>query len=411
MEDYSQSSKVKIEKIKIAGIELQREYINNLSIYESICQPAITGNISLNDFQGLKELKEVFIGDDLEISFLTENRQPLNLKFKIFSSEANEVLKGRLFHSSKFGFCSPWMIDGMTKRYSKNYENKFIHEIIEDLLKHCGAKVGFIEPTMQLFETFVCPLWTPIHTIKHLLNYAKNKSEQGGYVIFTDLKSDKVNVMTIESMLNNKIGTYDKEFDMYPGNAAYEGSTPQITFETDFDIIRHLNVGMGKYIVQGFDFDRNDFYSIEDNIQKYDHSHLTNKFPIESKYLSTEYALTNFNPIFSTFADGTIEDKVLKDLLDGYQRTRYSHLFSDMFKINIFSNASTSRRCGMIASIKYPSINENVKGNNNQNKHFKGNALIRDIHHIIANEQYSHVISLALDGYHEFSDARPSAWK
>lgn len=417
-EIFQQLRKIKIEKISIAGIELKRELIQSLDIYESITQPAITGTISLADYQGLKELKEVFAGDSIELSYMTENSDNLTLKYSIFASQDNSIEQGKQFHTSVFSFCSSWMIDGMTRQISKPYKNKYIHEIIEDLLKECGAKIGYIEPTKQLLETFVTPLWTATHSIKHLLNYAKNTNDVGGYVIFTDMKTDKVNVVTLDYLMRENLGVYNK-FAMNTGNTAFEGRIDQITFETDFDIIRNLNIGMGTYRVYGYDFDRNKFYEMNSSVVDYSHKHLANKLPINSKYIDKKYSTNLFTPLFSTFADGTVEDKILKDLLDGYQKTFYSHVFSDTFKINISSNASSSRRAGQIAQVDIPSIREHVKADTktqnakykDQHKHFKGKMLIRDIRHIIVNETYNQIISLVLDGYYDYKNSEPADWK
>lgn len=421
MEDFSQQSKIKIEKVTIAGIELQREYIKELIIYESITQPAITGTISLADYQGLKELKEVFAGDDLKISLLTENKENLTLKFKIYASQDNMIEYGKMFQSNNFSFCSEWMIDGLSRQISKPYKNKYIHEIIKDLLEECGAKVGIIEETMQLHETYVTPWWTPIHSIKHLLTYAKNKADVGGYVIFTDLKTDKVNVVTLDYLMKGNLGKYDK-FTMTSGNISYEGKFEKATFETDFDIIRNLNNGFGCYRVYGFDFDRNKFYEIKDTVIEYKHKHLAKKIPINAKYIDKKYGTNFFSSLFPVFADGTTEDKIHKNLLDGYQRTFYSHVFSDTFKLNLSANGSSSRRAGMTAQIDFPSVNENVKADQSQpgpqqgkykdqHKHFKGVTLIRDIKHIISNDQYMHLISLAVDGYQTFENPAVGEWK
>ena len=57
---------LKISKASINGVEIQKDHIYLIDIYESLMQPGITGKIQILDFQAIVELGNVFGGDDLD---------------------------------------------------------------------------------------------------------------------------------------------------------------------------------------------------------------------------------------------------------------------------------------------------------------------------------------------------------
>ena len=150
-------SKFEKKTFKIKGVEILPQAISEVNIYESILNPGIMGNMTIADWQGLDEVGQVFGGDDFEIVFKTEDDTELSLKYKIYSNVTSND-PGRSFNTSGYSFCSEWMIDGLTRQISKHYKDKYIHEIIKDLLTECGAKIGFIEPTKQKLNHFTTPL-------------------------------------------------------------------------------------------------------------------------------------------------------------------------------------------------------------------------------------------------------------
>jgi hypothetical protein len=393
-------TKIKLEKFTIKGIEILGETIASFDIYESVTQPGITGEIEFADWQGLNEIEQIFAGDDIEIAFSSEDKSVLSMKFKLYACENMQIHDKQTYKTMKYQFCSPWLIDALVRQISKPYKEKYLHEIIEDLLKECGAQIGFIEPMKQKMECFVTPLWTAIHSIKHILTFAKNKNDVGGYVLFTDLKTGKVNCCTIDYMYKKSLGYYE-EFLFHPGNEFYEGKIRHITMESNYDIIRHINQGMNKYEVEGFWYDKNKFIVTKDTIKDYKHKHLGTKFPVNPEYLDKKYWSKEYTTLYPKQAAAVTNEKDFMDLLDGKQYFRYTMLFSDIFKLNISTQGETTRRVGWLAKVDVPSQNEET--NKDGYKDYKGDYLIRDIRHTYSQGVYMQFICLASDGFKMFT--------
>lgn len=393
---------LELSKVTINGIEVLREYISLIEIYESLQQPGITGMIHLMDFQGIQELGNIAAGDDIVISFsvIDKKNKAIEATFKIYSNEGNKVLPGNSYDVTCFGFCSPWMIAGLTKKVSKNYTDKFIHEIVKDLLETAGASINFIEPTKQKLDIFVTPLWTPYHSIKHLLSFALNTSDKAGYLCWTDLRTGKVNVTTLDYLLKGTLGKFS-QFMVYPANQRYEGKINDLTFESSFNLVRQLNAGISHSHI-GFNFDQGKHLIVEDSHGKLDYTHLSKKFPIPNSYLTDKsYNFPKFTAIYPQSKDPIKGDARQKDLISGIANNEHTFLAVDTLKINIIAPGEPERRVGWLATVDFPSQNVNA-GDKTGYKQLKGDYLIRDIKHSFSfHVEYKQAITLISDGYKE----------
>lgn len=412
MSNSSILENLKLSKVSINGIDVQKEHIYNIEIFESLMQPGITGYIDILDFQAIVELGHIFANDNLDLEFnvSSDNKKPLINKFKIYSNEGSKILPQHQYNVTRLGFCSDWLIDGLTKKVSKYYKNKFIHEIISDLLGECNAPIGFIEPTKQKLENFVTPYWTPYHSIKHLLSFTLSSSNSAGYLCWTDLSTGKVNVTSISYLYKGSLGKY-KKFIINPGNVRYEGRILDSTIETNYDIIRLINNGLPITKVYGFNFDKGKVIETKESVNDINQVHLGKKLPINTKYTSKDYNGFRYTSLFpngsNSIADN--DDKIL-DLVNGSLMNEYTLLASDIFKINIMSPGEPGRRVGQLAEVDIPSQNLNA-GQKEGNKQLKGDYLIRDIRHTFSFfSDYNQAITLVSDGYKEFNRTELINW-
>lgn len=395
-----------LRKVTLKGISIETSFISNIEIYESITQPGITGYIDIKDYQGLQEIGKVFADDELIITVGVDNDESneLNLTFKIFTNEGSKQLPLNTYDYLKLGFCSPWLIDGLSRLVSKPYEDKLVSEIIQDLLEECDAKIGYIEPTKTKLENFVSPLWSPYHTIKHLLTYAMNTNNVGGYLCWTDLKTGKVNVTTVDYMLKGSFGKYDNTgFEINCSNIRYSGRVIDMSIESSYDTIRTINTGAPNIKHYAFNYDDNNVYVTQNKIIDDKTTRLGTKYPLLKKYNSKKYTTHKFTPLFPQTANSIASDKTkLTDLLEGLESTNYNMLTADIFKINIETLGETKRRVGWLANLSYPSVGVNA-GNTEGHKQLKGLYLIREIKHTFAlNSDYKQYITLVSDGYKDF---------
>jgi len=397
---------LRLKKVLINDIEIIREHITAIKIFETITQPGITGYIDIMDYQALVEKGEVFAEDKIKIIFTVEGQTDLTLDYVLYSNEKGSVLPEQHYNTIRFNFCSSWLIQGLSKTLSINYDDMKISQIISSLLTECGAQIGYIEPTKQIIESFVSPYWSPYHIIKYLLSFAINSSGTGGYLCWTDLKTGKVNVTTLDYLMKGSLGRFD-EFLVNPENPRYRGRIDNLTVETNYDIIRLLSNGGAGTKYYAFNFDKKKVISTELNISNVNQTHLSSKYPLYPKYLNDiKYHNIAFCSLFpNTKGAITGDDSKLNDLLNGKIQNDYSLLSTDVFKINFLTNGDPDRRCGWLAKLDFPSQNLNVEGQSSEiNKQYKGDYLIRDISHSFSfHEEYSQAICLCSDGFKEFS--------
>lgn len=398
----SVQEQLRLKKVSINGIDVIREHISMIEIFESITQPGMTGFIDIMDFQAIVEKGNIFADDKIKITFTVEGQNDLNLEYVINSNEGGKMLPNQQYNTARLGFCSAWLIPALSKTVSKHYSDKFIHEILQDLVEECGGKVGFIEPTKQKLEIFVSPLWSPYHTMKYLMKFALNESGKGGYLCWTDMKTDKVNITTVDKMISGYFGRFDT-FKTFTKNPNYHGRIHHLTVETNYDIIRLVQNGAANTKLYGFNYDTKAPIISDDGISKIKQGHLSKKLPVPSKYTSDKkFASVKFCPLFpNTKASIGGDDSKLKDLLDGALQAEYSMLVTDAFKINILTGGDPDRRAGQIASLDFPSQNVNVEGHTNEiYKQYVGDYLIRDINHTFSFfSEYKQAICLAADGF------------
>jgi hypothetical protein len=403
-------TKLRIDKITIKTWDILFQSVIDLNIYESLCREGITGTITLADWQGIRELGHVFAGDDIYLTFKSEDRPTLVLKYKIYATKDNRQLLHQTYNTTTFLFCSPWLIDGFGRQLSKPYKDKYIHEIVKDLLEDCGAEVGFIEPTKQKLESFVTPLWTPIHSIRHLLNFAMNKENKGGYVLWTDLPTGKVNMKTLDTIFKGSEGETSRFAEM-PANIQYEGAIKDATYEQTWDMIQYMHIGMNKIRNYSLWFDKKQVVETKDNIQDMKYEHLASKFPMDQKYLDKKYWVNYYQCLYPKKADAVTSQEELDDFVKGEQYTRYAYLMTDITKINFQTVGHSERRVGMVAELDLHSQNE--ADTQTGNLQVNGDYIIRDIrHHISApnNAQYDQYVTIITDGYHEFERTEVITW-
>lgn len=398
---------LKINKIEIKGIAIEPSYVTAIDIFESLTQPGITGYINIQDYQGLRELGNIFAGDEIKFSFgVQDQSDDLELAFFVYTDEGSSINPLLLYDTLHLGFCSKWIVDGLTKAVSKPYKDKFIHEIIEDIIKtECpDAKIGFIEPTIQKLEHFLSPRWSPIHTIKYLLSFAMNTEKIGGYIMWTDLKKDQIYVTTVDYLIKGNLERSDISFNILPGNKRYAGQIISSTFESSYDSIRMINSGLQDTIFYGFNYDKKKFTTSKDKNTDLKNKRLSKKLPIQTKYKEDKkYAKYKFSPLFPS-TDNSIagDDTKIDNLVNGSLYNYYTFLTSDLFKINIETIGETKRRVGQLVLLEYPSQNNNTEKSNDDNNQLKTDYLIREIRHSFSSYiDYKQYITLIIDGYNQ----------
>lgn len=409
--DNNRQTILRITKITIKGISINLAYASKVEFYESLSQPGITGFITINDYQALQEIGDVFSNDEIVFTFGIEgNESDYTLKYTIYTNDGSRHLTRQTYDVLRLGFCSPWMIDALTRNLSKPYgtvdEPMKISDIVKDLLTECGAEIGYIEPTKQVLENFVTPLWTPYHSIKYLLGFATNEDMKGGYICWTDFKTGKVNVTSLDYLLQGTLGKFES-FTVNATNPRYVGSIIEMNFETNYDSIRMVTNGLPNTIVASFNYDKTKYMETNKNVNDDVLTRLGKFLPIPTRYQDDKYLNVEFTPLFPPTAESIAsDDSKLTDMVDGFLLNKYAFMSVDTFKLNIKTRGETNRRAGWLANLKYPSADaKNMnRGSRTENKQYAGDYLIREIKHEFGlNVDYTQYVTLVSDGFQEFS--------
>jgi hypothetical protein len=188
-------------------------------------------------------------------------------------------------------------------------------------------------------------------------------------------------------------------------NAHNPDRITDITVGKTFDIIKYGNVGLGRNMFVGFDYDSCQVISNDKQIDGYKHNHLSLKLPLSTKYLGSAYRTvkeTFIYPNTDELITGTnIEDdkyiRQANELLDGKLYTKQSFTFSDMITLNLQTNGEgVYKRAGRMVWIEYPTRSAQER---KTSKMLSGTYLIRDLKHSVENMVYSNVMTVVSDGY------------
>jgi hypothetical protein len=386
-----------LKKIYIKGYELYPQSYTELNIYESLVFPAITGDIAVQDWQGFNEVGEIYAMDQIQIIFSTADRADLSLTFTIYASETIMASTGT-HHPVLYKFCSPWLIDAIATEYSKSWKEKYVHEIVTDILEYCGATMGIVEPTKQKLHRFTTPLWSPLHSIHHLSTFAINQDNKGGYVFWTDLKTGKVNYTTIDYLFTGKYGKEDQVFKALPKNQFYEARIYEMKLENNFDVIRAINQGMQRQQTTAYNYDTNKTYDFKTPANKIPYTHLSKFMCINSYFDNEKYTSVSGEYLYPVKDTLVTDEKEFTDLIDGRIKTRYTRLFSDEMKLTAKTNTNSERRVGNLCQVEYQSED---KTRAEWNKMYTGFYLIRNLRHLIYSGNYKHIVTFMSDGLKE----------
>jgi hypothetical protein len=393
-------------------ISIVPQNISGIEISETILEPGIVGFIDILDYQGIEEIGGVFAGDTITIVWGGTDDKDENLikaTFTIYCCEDNDLLPKQTYVTTRYGFCSPWVIDAFTRQISRVWENKTTTDMIQDLVKECGGTIGFVEESLTTLEKFVSPLWSPYRTIAYLMEISRSL-DGNGYLCWTDLRTGKVNITTLNYLMSGKLGHTNSAypFKSHVENPRYQSLIKDMTIESKYDIIRLVSAGLPSLKLIGFNFDEGKPINTKTSVTGLSNKHLSKHFPIPKKYLDKKYTTTKRTGVFPQTAEPTFHESQVLGLIENQLNHKYSMMATDIFKLNIYTIGEITRRAGWVADLDY--VSQNV-GSNAGNESMKGEYLICNINHMFAPMiDYTQVITLISDGYKQHKHPDMMRW-
>jgi hypothetical protein len=387
--------------------------IQQLSIYESIYNNCMFGNIIIIDDVGMIEtLALVGSGEEtIEVFIETPNSTEgmvtttLEKHFVINSlSNVKRNLQGSGQMSFTLGFVSPYLVKNNTTRISRSFNAMTASEIVDyvslDVMEF-GIDSGLEFTTLMTntktkhTKNIVVPNWKPFDLFNFLSKNSISIDGQSDYIFFEnnegfhfttiyDLKQkDITRMITVSGSAGN---SYANE-----GAVVMEGNNAEEWQELErFNISNNTAKGMygGRVIAHNI---------LTKSVSQYD---------IESEELEGELGDVGFGDVFKQeqFAEshiGYMSSNYLYDIHDKEDRSHYplydmkiSELRSNVVKFTI--PGDTNIFAGDVIEVLLPSTTAESA---EMDRYMSGNFLITAIHHKLNNAGYEMTIECSKDGF------------
>jgi len=230
--------------------------IVELSIYEDLFSPTMTGHFTLTDAQGFIETFDISGFNFIEITFSKTGVDDLNKIKKTFRvyKIGDRKQSTRSSEIYTIFFCSEELFISEQTKVVKSFKEKQISEIVNSILTNnlsvSSNKIGTIEPTTGVYN-FIIPNLKPFETINWLSTYAKSaeiiENRTGADLLFFE-NNKGFNFRSIQSMMyEDSVGTYHYDPQGLPNQTRdLEYLMTRILsykFVETFDTLKHINSG------------------------------------------------------------------------------------------------------------------------------------------------------------------------
>lgn len=233
--------------VTAAGVYDVYNHMIELSYFENLFSPVISGNLVLSDAAGIINISSLSGNDFIKIKFQKQNNEdtqtePLSIdrSFRVYSVTKRTIDPGNNFETYNIEFCSEELLLSEKYRISKSYKKTKISDIIADIMKtylkvgagQKGTKSFFYESTTGVYD-FVLPNKKIFETINWLTNYAMPSTNNIGADMLFYENSNGFNLSSLQSLFaKSSVAT----FTYNPKNIS-TGSDPYLE-EEQFEIMK-----------------------------------------------------------------------------------------------------------------------------------------------------------------------------
>lgn len=185
-----------------------RAYMNTLSIYESVFNPTLTGELRVQDDMNLSSLVPLIGLETLTLKFRIFN--PRTEKYRYYPYNESDSLIFAIYNQTeripqsqstetyRLGLTSRELILSSEKKFSRTFTNKRVEDVISDVLtQYVGTDKPFGSATspdgQPYFETtttpfsFVAPYISPLGAIKLATLQASASGNRANYFFYETL--------------------------------------------------------------------------------------------------------------------------------------------------------------------------------------------------------------------------------
>lgn len=440
-------------------ISLDSAQIMSIDVYESLIYPGITGELSYRDYHDLIENNNIFAGDDIDLEIEFRDRglhiDKNNYAITGFKQGNNA---DQVYNEVLITFETKWSTEASTRKLIEPLATRDTNRRIDEMVTYiveelCGGQMGIVVQTKGVYDSMTLPTWSLLDVLNYLMSFALSDStlstqgiESGGYCLWTDLTSGKVNFAPIDYLTFGSDGTntygtsttgdlsalQGYNFDDKTVNeleaittddtllkveTEYEHDYSHIRdvhVEQAFDIIDIINNGANHTRFVGFNYDENRVLEEEITINHFTANHISEGFPMPNKYIGSnqqfsskeiyvnDYRSARFSSMYPNtnnliVSDSSADSVSANQHVKGRLYTKFSNLFCDQIKINTVSVGDPySKKVGRQVQINIPSAG---KTQDAKNLHLSGTYIVRNNRHRFAAKYYINALTLMGDGF------------
>jgi len=369
-----------IENLAINGVNVEKCFLNEVTIEQSIYKPIIYGRVTFNDSY-YKYASEILPGDSLtiEIKDVSENKA-IRTDYTIYALQSETPQQEVLYHEVLF--CSQFVFGIYSKKVTGYYNDELVSDIVEDLLKKARVNISKVEETVNK-TSYTLPLWSIVNHISYLNRIPLNKTNgNGGYLLFPNFDGSMNYIsrdyIIKERMSTNVLKIIDDDTIGYPGNVS------SLNLEKEIDLIKSLEMGIGRLKISSFS---NDTSNIEKEIisfQDIKRNRLTLNYPLKKSWTGFEENLY-INNSSSEECNAILKNKLAK--------------LSDPLVVNLQIPGSLVFKIGTIVNISYPSVIKLKEEDRRKTGWYLIQSIVTSVN--IQESTHSQILSCVTDGYNK----------
>lgn len=262
--DYDQTSNIGITYAKDYNLVslnlLSSQFISldlkpmmiELSYFEDLYSNFISGQLLINDAQGVMEKMGLHGNEYIRVAFGRDDKPELWIDkiFRVFQVSNRQKLTGFDVEGYVIHFCSDELLVSEQYKVSKSYNGKTISTIVNDILKtyikvpETKYKAENIETTKGVYS-FIVPNFKPFEAINSLSLYAQAATKQGADMLFFE-NNEGFNFVSLQTLFERQ-PYYTYEYRPKNINMKYydDNITKGVFNVLGYEILKAFNVVEG----------------------------------------------------------------------------------------------------------------------------------------------------------------------
>ena len=365
---------------------IANSHIDVISITESIYSPIVTGIIQFNDTGFLDD--EFTFSDNLNLNILLHDdvlEKRRELSFMVYGIDITQPdLKSYIHSKKQILFASYWIFPMNTHDYFV-FDNRTSIEMLRVMGNRYGFELEKVNDSVSNKWTYLTPgTYSNLQNIDYILNNTVTDDGKGGFLMFPNMYTNMLNVLTYSDLYDGKIGNYDETLLYDTGNDGYIGSVSEIFAKKEYNLLKLINAF--NTISYGYDIENHEIISDSKNL--YD-SLRSDKNIIGDIPISKD--------IINKYKNITVGSNGSDDLISTKKEDYYDFIFNQ-YSLELTVTGDYNRRVGMTADSILINMGDGSSATSIDVMR-SGKFIISDIEHNLYGNNYAQKCKLIRPGY------------